>query len=1351
VLSGTCRTLDAAMSHAPHALGDKSAQDAGTSPVARPEPGYGRSPVSAFPDRAPAPPSVGAAPPHSLEAEQSVLGAILLSDRTLYALVIDEGLQPEDFYRERHAAIYESILELYAENEPIDVLTVTEHLRSRGKLDEVGGADAVDALAGAVPAAGNARRYAQIVREHALMRRLLSTTYDIQAQVLNNAALPRDIVEHAERAMFEVAHDERTKDFRNVGDVLHEEIDKWQKLASGGQTLTGTPSGFSDLDEITGGFQPGNLVIVAARPSMGKCLCGSSLVHDPMTGARRRLADVVAAHEAGRETWVTSLGPDLRLRPARVSATFRNGRRRVFSVRTRLGREIKATGNHPLLTINGWRQVDELTAGARIAVPRSLPHRGRPGSLPDHELVLLGALIADGCLGGRTPRFVAAESSPLVPEVLAAAQAIGARTSTYRRGSNLQINLVGHPGRPNPVTALCRRHGQMGKLSGAKHVPDAIFGLDEDGIRRFLSILYACDGHIYAGERFSQVGYTTISERLARDVQHLLLRLGIVAAIRELKRPVYDGTGKRALEVRITGQAGIGAFCELIPVVGKQRAAAAALTRLAERGGGTNVDTIPAEIWAQILDAKGDRPWADISDACGHPRNHNWHVGARGVSRLQLGRLAAAVADEPLEHLASSDLWWDEILSIDPAGEEETYDLTVPVHHNFVADDIVVHNSALVTNMAENVALSMTDARPVALFSLEMSEAELAQRFIASQASIKGDDLRKGRIKEERKWKRVLDTAEHYSRAPLYIDDSSDIGILEIRAKARRLHAQHASKGGLGLIIIDYLQLMRPDHRVDSRVEQVGQMSRGLKILARKLGVPVIALSQLSRGVESRTDKRPLLSDLRECVTGETPVVLSDGRRVPIRDLVGTTPEVLAVGDDDRVGAFRSDCVWEVGRRPVVRVRLASGRSLRCTASHRIRAGSGWQRAGELLPGDRVALARRLPEPAAPDRWADDRVVLLGQLIGDGSYLSGQPLRYTTASEENSRAVAEAARREFGAKVTRHEGRGSWHQLVIAGNGNRWHPAGLNKWLRDLGVFGQRSHEKRVPAAAFRLPDDQVALLLRHLWATDGCVFVKPRAGGSLSTSVYFATSSEGLAGDVAALLLRLGVVARTTVHPSRGGRRSMHHVSVSGAAAQLRFLDLVGGFGPRETPAASLRHALAERGANTNVDTLPVETWATIRAAMTAQGISTRAMAALRGTSYGGTSHFRFAPSRAVVADYAEHLASEELAAAAANDLFWDRVVAVEPDGEETVYDLTVPGPANWLADGLVTHNSGQIEQDADLVMFIYRDEYYNENTDRPGEADLIIAKHRNGGLGDVPLTFQGEYPRFLSIARGI
>jgi replicative DNA helicase len=799
--------------------------------------------------------SAALAPPHSHEAEQSVLGAVLLSERVMYPLVIEEGLKAEDFYRERHQLVFGAMLALYAESEPIDVLTVTEHLRSKGLLEQAGGQAAIDSLAASVPAAGNARQYARIVREHSLVRRLLTTTYDIQAQVQQQTAAPRELVEQAERAMLEVAHDDRQKDFRSIEEVLHEELDKLHRLSLEGTSLTGTPSGFKDLDEMTGGFQPGNLIIIAARPSMGKCLSGKALIYDAMGGGRQRIDEVVASHEAGKEVWVAAVGPDLRLRPAKVIAVARSGVQKTYRVTTKLGRQIDATANHPLLTLGGWKELRRLEAGSRIAVPRVLPRRDRPSSMDDAELVLLAALIADGCLTRGTPHFTASASSALVPLVRQAAEAVGARWSPHATGASLQVNLCnGHDG--NPVRELCKRHGQWGKHSDAKFVPDAIFALDEQQIARFLGVLYACDGHVHVSARIRQIGYSTISERLARDVQHLLLRLGIVSKIRKLKRVVYEGTAKQALEVRITDPRSIGAFCELVEIPGKTERQVEALAGLKERNG-TNADTVPVAVWDQIVAAKGDRVWADVSAGCGHPRNHNWHVGSRGVSREQLAVLAEALDDEPLEHLATSDLWWDEVESIEYVGDEETYDLEVPFHHNFVADDIVVHNSALVCNIAENAAIEHN--APVALFSLEMSETELAQRFVASQARIKGDDLRKGRVAEA-KWPKILEASQRLARSPLFIDDSSDVGLLEIRAKARRLHQQH----GLGLIIIDYIQLLRADARIENRVEAIGQMSRGLKILARELQCPVIALSQLNRGVESRTDKRPILSDLRE-------------------------------------------------------------------------------------------------------------------------------------------------------------------------------------------------------------------------------------------------------------------------------------------------------------------------------------------------------------------------------------------------------------------------------------------------------------------------------------------------------
>jgi replicative DNA helicase len=246
---------------------------------------------------------------------------------------------------------------------------------------------------------------------------------------------------------------------------------------------------------------------------------------------------------------------------------------------------------------------------------------------------------------------------------------------------------------------------------------------------------------------------------------------------------------------------------------------------------------------------------------------------------------------------------------------------------------------------------------------------------------------------------------------------------------------------------------------------------------------------------------------------------------------------------------------------------------------------------------------------------------------------------------------------------------------------------------------------------------------------------------------VDFSTASPGLAGDVAALLLRLGIMARIRVVP-QGEYRPMHLVSVRGGDAQRRFLDLVGGFGPRLEPAMELARAIAESPSNANVDTLPVEVFESVRERTQALGVSQRAMTKRRGTSYGGSSHFRFAPSRTALADYAALLEDASLLDAATSGLFWDRIIAIEPAGEEEVFDLTVPGPACWLADGIVSHNSGAIEQDADVVVFIHRPEVYGV-AEKEGIAEIILGKQRNGPIGMMELSFQKTVTRFENLAR--
>ena len=646
-----------------------------------------------------------------------------------------------------------------------------------------------------------------------------------------------------------------------------------------------------------------------------------------------------------------------------------------------------------------------------------------------------------------------------------------------------------------------------------------------------------------------------------------------------------------------------------------------------------------------------------------------------------------------------------------------------------------IGKSSLAINIARNVAVG---GSPVAMFSLEMSRYEIGMRLLCSDARVPWDRIRNKHVGPE-DWSRIVQAAEVLHEAPLQLIDAGNVNIVDIRAKARRMSS---SKTGLALVIVDYLQLMTSPatRRTDNRQQEVAEISRSLKLLAKELHVPVLALSQLNRNPEARADKRPQLSDLRECVTGDTLVQLADGRRVPIEQLVGTEPDVLAMAPGGRIIEARSDKVWPVGVRPVFEVRLASGRSIRCTAEHRLFGADGWVRVKDLVEGDRVAIARRLPEPARTVGWPDDRVALLGQLIGDGSYLNNAPMRYTTSSEENSALVARVARAEFGCKVTRYRGRRSWHQLLISGNGNRWHPAGVNAWLRELGIFGQRSHQKRIPEEAFRLSDHQVAILLRHLWATDGSIGVR-RRGQKGSHGVYFATSSDGLADDVATLLLRFGIVARTA-RASKPGYRPWWHVAVSGVVDQRRFLRQVGAFGPRVGPAERLAEAIEDVVPNTNVDTLPSEIFSLVRDAMAARGVTTREIAARRGVAHAGTAHFTFSPSRHLLAEYAEILDDDDLRTLADNDLFWDRVTGVTPTGEEQVFDLTVPGPASWLAGPVVlSHNSGALEQDSDIVMFIHRDD---ADPEKKGQAELIIAKHRNGPTGLVKLAFQPHLTQF-------
>ncbi len=660
-----------------------------------------------------------------------------------------------------------------------------------------------------------------------------------------------------------------------------------------------------------------------------------------------------------------------------------------------------------------------------------------------------------------------------------------------------------------------------------------------------------------------------------------------------------------------------------------------------------------------------------------------------------------------------------------------------PSSLNVLAARPSMGKTAFALTIAQNVALR--EKRTVGIFSLEMSGVQLVTRMLCSEARVDMSRVRSGQL-SDRDFQRLADTAGRMSEAKIYIDDHADLTVMELRSRARRLMAEH----DLGLVVVDYLQLMSGSHgrQSENRQQEISTISRGLKALARELDVPVLVLSQLSRAVEARPNKRPMLSDLRECVPGDTLVQLADGRRLPIADLVGTTPHVVAVDDRGRLTTATSDRVWRVGERPTFEVVLGSGRRRRSTAGHRWLTYDGWRPLDALRPGDRVALARRVPEPTTAQPWDPRLVALLGHLVGDGSYLQGETLRYTTASADNDRVVQEGAEL-LGSQVRRCAKRGARWRLLLSGDAGQGRAAGVGPWLEELGIFGQGSAQKRLPTTAFRLPNAQVGLLLRHLWATHGFIHARsPDAGRQRGRHlVRFASSSPGLAGDVAALLLRLGIVAQLRAPRSTG---QAWHVDVAGGDAQRVFLRTVGGFGPCAEAAESLADALAGAAPRPSRDTQPIDAFDGVRANVGTLGASLRALAASHGPHAGAS-----ALGSATIASSGPSSDDRRLSEVATGDLVWDEIVGIAPVGCQEVFDLTVPGPASWLADGVVLHNSGAIEQDADLVMFIYRDEYYDPHSEKQGIAEVILGKQRNGPVGHVDLQFHNAHVRFNDLAR--
>jgi replicative DNA helicase len=1021
--------------------------------------------------------SEGRLQPQDLEAETSVLGAILL-DQAAITRVLD-FLNPDDFYRENNGQIYRAALNLFREGEPIDNVTLASELEKLGVLERIGGRAHLALLQEAVPTAANVEHYARIVKDKAYKRRLIVAGSHVTGLGFDDSLDAEEAVNQAQAHVYAISDDKVGTGMERIYDLLKPAMDRIDAQMASGGGVVGIATGFHDIDRLTNGFKPSDLIVVAGRPSMGKCVRGDTLIVDPGSGARLNV------EEAVRRRLPTVMGVDGAglVRSTPVAAWVDSGVQPCYRLATRSGRSIEVTHHHPFLTPRGWEPLHDIRVGAQVAIARSLPCFGRDGS------------------------------------------------AGLDRARNLGREVV----------------------AAGVRAPAAVWTWDRDHLREF--VLGVTSG---AREDRASGGLAVKSRELASDIQHALTRFGVVSQL-------ADGAAGRWHLV------------------------------VMEKMSVESVEGVPA----------GSRS------------------GRQGVVRAsgQAPPMAFARGDSP-------DLFWDEVVSVEPTGEHHVYDLTVPDGANFIAADMVVHNTSFALNVGLHAAVE--HKKPVAIFSLEMSKEQLVERMLCEQARIDAQRLHRGMLSDV-EYERLAGALGPLGDAPIFIDDSPTLDDLTMRLKAR----QAKSREGIEMIVLDYLQLMHgrsggDDH---NRVQEVSAISRGLKAIARELRIPVLAISQLSRAPEARPDKRPILSDLREsgCMPASTRLLRADdNQEVTLGDLVLTQqqPLVWSLDKNWRLVPRRLLNAFPSGIKPVYRLRLASGYEVDATANHQFRAVDAWKRLDELAVGACIAVPRRLPASAEHHRWDEDELVLLAHLLGDGSL--GPGIKYATGVDA----------------------------------------------LDQHGLWGRRAPDKFVPEALYSLPTDQVGLFLRHLWATEGSITLCRNGKGPV-VRIYYASVSKALVEGVRRLLLRLDV----------RGRVSCFRKDVTGAEDMMRFLAIVGSHGERGDIAPDCTEVLSSQKPNPN-------------------------------------------------------------AALATSDVFWDEVVEISPLGDMPTFDATVEETHNFVANGVIAHNS--IEQDADLVMFLYRDEYYNgPKSEKPGIAEVLIAKHRNGPTGSVELAFRRELTRFENLEK--
>ena len=648
-----------------------------------------------------------------------------------------------------------------------------------------------------------------------------------------------------------------------------------------------------------------------------------------------------------------------------------------------------------------------------------------------------------------------------------------------------------------------------------------------------------------------------------------------------------------------------------------------------------------------------------------------------------------------------------------------------------------IGKTSFALNIAENIATKENKA--VGFFSLEMSKEQLLERMLSSFAKVDVQRLKTGYLRED-DWSKLTEAYSLLYEAPIYFDDSPDVTLTEIRTKSRRL----AIEAHTEIIFVDYLQLIRSEQRIENRVLEISQITRGLKNLARELNIPVVVLSQLSRAIEKREDKKPMLSDLREsgCLTGDTVLIRADtGELVPIKELVDNKDKlpipVLSLNKDLKVESAKLTKAFSSGIKTTFLLKTQSGREIKASGNHPFLTLDGWKRLDELKIGDHIAVPREI-KVEGKELYSDDEIIFFAHMIGDGCYVQHQPIHYTSSDLENIKIVEETSIKLFNIspRLVKQE---NWYHLYLPSpyplTHNRHHP--FITWLKNNGLDFARSYEKKLPNNFLRMTERQIKVLLKHLWATDGNISLEKNKQFKNILSIFYSSNSKSLIEQIQYLLLRIGIIS-TIRSTKKQNYRTTYILVIQGKEAQLKFLREVGCYGERGKNIPELIKLLEDVKGNPNNDVIPKEVWNYVKEDKEKEGISWRGLSKVVGVSYSGSSIFKNNVGRERLQKYANVLESDKLNSLAESDIYWDKIAVIKKLGNEEVFDVTIEGTHNFIANNIFVHNS--IEQDADVVIFLHVPDEENRE-----EIEAIVAKQRNGPQGSFKLLFQSEFTKFV------